>query len=141
MISCAHGGWYTDDVIFEPLAEYFVENHLFDQLKFLCERGIRFSIEDMLSCIKTEKEDHGTVDVKTVQKIDVNNYMAGRSYWQLGKIEKCRKRALNQLDRFLNYLVRIQAPTEYQNIILEIQKSVFNLTIKARDFKQIKFKL
>ena len=25
LISCAHGGWYTDDVIFEPLAEHFVE--------------------------------------------------------------------------------------------------------------------
>ena len=24
LISCAHGGWYQDDVIFEPLAEHFV---------------------------------------------------------------------------------------------------------------------
>ena len=30
LISCAHGGWYQDDVIFEPLAEHFVANHLFD---------------------------------------------------------------------------------------------------------------
>ena len=42
LISCAHGGWYQDDVIFEPLAEHFVANHLFDELRFLCERGIRF---------------------------------------------------------------------------------------------------
>ena len=41
LISCAHGGWYQDDVIFEPLAEHFVANHLFDELRFLCERGIR----------------------------------------------------------------------------------------------------
>ena len=27
LISCAHGGWYQDDVIFEPLAEHFVANH------------------------------------------------------------------------------------------------------------------
>ena len=48
LISCAHGGWYQDDVIFEPLAEHFVAHHLFDELRFLCERGIRFSVEDML---------------------------------------------------------------------------------------------
>lgn len=68
LISCAHGGWYTDDVIFEPLAEHFVENHLFDELRFLCERSIRFSIEDMLFCIKTEKEEHSALNVKTVPK-------------------------------------------------------------------------
>ena len=44
LISCAHGGWYQDDVIFEPLAEHFVANHLFDELRFLCERGIRTSV-------------------------------------------------------------------------------------------------
>ena len=54
LISCAHGGWYQDSVIFEPLAEHFVENKLFDELRFLCERGIRFSVEDMLSIIRTE---------------------------------------------------------------------------------------
>lgn len=72
LISCAHGGWYTDDVIFEPLAEHFVENHLFDELRFLCERGIRFSIEDMLFCIKTEKEEHSALDVKTIQNINAD---------------------------------------------------------------------
>ncbi len=33
LISCAHGGWYQDDVIFEPLAEHFVANRLFDELR------------------------------------------------------------------------------------------------------------
>ena len=51
LIFCDHSGWYQDDVVFEPLAEHFVENHLFDELRFLCERGIRFSVEDMLSAI------------------------------------------------------------------------------------------
>lgn len=141
LISCAHGGWYTDDVIFEPLAEHFVENHLFDELRFLCERGIRFSIEDMLSCIKTEKEEHRALDVKTVQKINVNDYMAGQDYWQLGEIAKYRTQAFSQLDRYLKYLTRIQASQEYINTISEIEKRVFDLTIKAKDLKQIKFKL
>ena len=64
LISCAHGGWYQDDVIFEPLAEHFVANHLFDELRFLCERGIRFSAEDMLSTIQSEKEEHGSLDMR-----------------------------------------------------------------------------
>ena len=129
LISCAHGGWYTDDVLFEPLAEHFVENHLFDELRFLCERGIRFSIEDMLFCVKTEKEEHSALDV------------AGQDYWQLGEIAKYRTRALSQLDRYLKYLTRIQASQEYINTISEIEKRVFDLTIKAKDLKQIKFKL
>lgn len=67
LISCAHGGWYQDDVIFEPLAEHFVANHLFDELRFLCERGIRFSAEDMLSTIQSEKEEHGSLDIETIR--------------------------------------------------------------------------
>ena len=85
LISCAHGGWYQDDVIFEPLAEHFVANHLFDELRFLCERGIRFSAEDMLATIKSEKEEHGALDIETIRSIDVPSYVSGRSYSHLGK--------------------------------------------------------
>lgn len=85
LISCAHGGWYQDDVIFEPLAEHFVANHLFDELRFLCERGIRFSAEDMLATIKSEKEEHGTLDIETIRSIDVPSYVSGRSYSHLGE--------------------------------------------------------
>ena len=76
LISCAHGGWYQDDVIFEPLAEHFVANHLFDELRFLCERGIRFSAEDMLATIKSEKEEHGALDIETIRSIDVPSYVS-----------------------------------------------------------------
>ena len=77
----------------------------------------------------------------TVHKINVNDYMAGQDYWQLGEIAKYRTRALSQLDRYLKYLTRIQASQEYINTISEIEKRVFDLTIKAKDLKQIKFKL
>ena len=100
LISCAHGGWYQDDVIFEPLAEHFVANHLFDELRFLCERGIRFSAEDMLATIKSEKEEHGTLDIETIRSIDVPSYVSGRSYSHLGEIAKYRKRALDQIIRY-----------------------------------------
>ena len=110
LISCAHGGWYQDDVIFEPLAEHFVANHLFDELRFLCERGIRFSVEDMLSAIKSEKEEHGSPDPEMIQAIDVPSYVAGPNYSGLGEIAKYRKRALDQIIRYTGYLKQIDAP-------------------------------
>ena len=83
LISCAHGGWYQDDVIFEPLAEHFVANP-----------------EDMLATIKSEKEEHGALDIETIRSIDVPSYVSGRSYSHLGEIAKYRKRALDQIIRY-----------------------------------------
>ena len=141
LISCAHGGWYQDSVIFEPLAEYFVGNHLFDELRFLCERGIRFSVEDMLSTIKSEKEEHGALDIKTIRNIDVPSYVAGRSYSHSGEIAKYRKRALDQIIRYTGYLELIQAPAEYLEQVTVLQKSVSDLTIKTKDLKPFRFRL
>ena len=56
-----------------------------DELRFLCERGIRFSVEDMLSIIRTEKKEGVGLDIQAVQKIDVEKYIAGRNYSQQGK--------------------------------------------------------
>lgn len=141
LISCAHGGWYQDDVIFEPLAEHFVDNHLFDELRFLCERGIRFSVEDMLSAIKSEKEEHGAIDIETIRDIDVPNYVAGRSYSRLGEIAKYRRRALDQIIRYTGYLEQIHAPAEYLELVKCLQTSVADLTTKAKDLKPFRFRL
>lgn len=140
LISCAHGGWYQDGVIFEPLAEHFVENKLFDELRFLCERGIRFSVEDMLSIIRTEKKEGVGLDIQAVQKIDVEKYIAGRNYSQQGEIAKYRKRALEQIARYIGYLERIYAPTDYLGLVQKLQKSVADLTVKAKDLKQFHFR-
>ena len=141
LISCAHGGWYQDDVIFEPLAEHFVANHLFDELRFLCERGIRFSAEDMLSTIQSEKEEHGSLDIETIRNIDVPSYVAGRSYSHLGEIAKYRKRALDQIIRYIGYLEQIHAPAEYLEQVKFLQKIVEDLTIKTKDLKPFRFRL
>lgn len=141
LISCAHGGWYQDDVIFEPLAEHFVKDHLFNELRFLCERGIRFSVEDMLSTIKSEKEEQETLDMEAVQHIDVVSYMAGRNYSRLGEIAKYRKRALDQIVRYIGYLERSHAPGEYLELVRGLQKSVADLTVKAKDLKAFRFRL
>ena len=141
LISCAHGGWYKYDVIFEPLAEHFAENGLFDELRFLCERGIRFSVEDMLSAIKSEKEEHGTLDIETIRDIDVASYVMSPNYSQLGEIAKYRKRALDQIARYIGYLEQIHASKEYLEFVQCLQKDVAELTVKAKDLKQFRFKL
>ena len=141
LISCAHGGWYKDDVIFEPLAEHFAENGLFDELRFLCERGIRFSVEDMLSAIKSEKEEHGTLDIETIRDIDVASYVMSPNYSQLGEIAKYRKRALDQIARYIGYLEQIHASKEYLEFVQCLQKDVAELTVKAKDLKQFRFRL
>ena len=141
LISCAHGGWYQDDVIFEPLAEHFVANHLFDELRFLCERGIRFSVEDMLATIKSEKEEHGVLDIEIIKNIDVPSYVAGRSYSNLGEIAKYRKRALYQVIRYIGYLDKVHAPAEYLEQVNILQKRVADLSIKTNDLKPFRFRL
>ena len=141
LISCAHGGWYQDDVIFEPLAEHFVANRLFYELRFLCERGIRFSVEDMLATIKSEKVEHGILDIETIRSIDVPSYVSGPSYSHLGEIAKYRKRTLDQIMRYSGYLEQIQAPAAYWEQLKTLQKSVSELTIKTKDLKPFRFKL
>lgn len=141
LISCAHGGWYQDDVIFEPLAEHFVANRLFSELRFLCERGIRFSVEDMLATIKSEKVEHGVLDIETIRSIDVPSYVSSPSYSHFGEIAKYRKRTLDQIMRYSGYLEQIQAPAEYWEQIKALQKSVSELTIKAKDLKPFRFRL
>ena len=141
LISCDHGRWYQDDVIFEPLAEHFVDNCLFDELRFLCERGIRFSVEDMLSAIKSEKEECGVLDIETIQDINVLSYVAGHDYSRLGEIAKHRKRALDQTLRYIGYLEQIHAPVEYLEQVKDLQKSIVDLTTKTKDLKQFRFRL
>ena len=139
LISCAHGGWYQDDVLFEPLAIHFVKNHLFDELRFLCEYDIRHSVKNLLSTIKSEKEEHKTLDITAVQCINVEVYMAGRGYSQLGEIAKYRKKSLDQIIRYIGYLEQIQAPVEYFEMVRDLQKKVVDLSVKPKDLKQISY--
>ena len=141
LISCAHGGWYQDDVIFEPLAEHFVANRLFYELRFLCERGIRFSAEDMQTTIKSEIVEHGALDIETIRAVDVPSYVSGPSYSHLGEIAKYRKRTLDQIIRYSGYLEQILAPAEYWEQVKALQKSVSELTIKTTDLKLFRFRL
>ena len=70
---------------------------------FYVKHDIRHSVKNLLSIIKSEKE-HKTLNIATVQRINVEVYMAGRGYSQLGEIAKYRKKSLDQIIRYIGYL-------------------------------------
>ena len=140
LISCAHGGWYQDDVIFEPLAEHFVANHLFDELRFLSERGIRFSAEDMLSTIKSEKEEHGSLDIETI-RTSMFQAMCQAAVIPIWGNRKIQETGAGSDYPLSGYLEQIHAPAEYLEQVNVLQKSVSDLTIKAKDLKPFRFRL
>jgi len=67
--------------------------------------------------------------------------VSGRSYSHLGEIAKYRKRALDQIIRYIGYLEQIHAPAEYLEQVKDLQKSVSDLTIKTKDLKPFRFRL
>lgn len=141
LISCAHSGWYKDSVFFEPLAEHFVDSNLFEQLRFLCERGIRFEVENMLSVIRFEQEEQHYIDISRIKAFDLESYASSRGYNRLGEIAKYRKRALDRTIRYMTYLERINAPSEYIELVQELQEKIINLNVKKSNLKKFKFKL
>ena len=80
------------------------------------------------------------LDIQAVQEIDVEKYIAGRNYSQQGEIAKYRKRALEQIARYIGYLEKIHAPMDYLGLVQKLQKSVADLTVKAKDLKQFCFR-
>ena len=79
--------------------------------------------------------------VTAVQCINVEVYVAGRGYSQLGEIAKYRKKSLDQIIRYIGYLEQIQAPVEYFEMVRDLQKKVVDLSVKPKDLKQICFRL
>lgn len=136
LISCAQSGWYRDSVFFEPLAEHFVENKLLEQLRVLCERGIKSEIKSMLMVMKFEQEESHYVDISGVKAFDLESYASSKGYNQLGEIAKYRKRAMDKIIRYRNYLERVNAPSEYIKRIQELNEHVMDVTVKKSDLKK-----
>ena len=141
LISCAHSGWYKDSVFFEPLAEHFVDNNLFEQLRFLCERGIRFEVENMLSVMRFEQEEQHYIDILRIKAFDLESYASSRGYDPLGEIDKYRRRALDKIIRYMTYLEGVNAPSEYNKLVQELQESIIDLNVKKSNLKKFKYKL
>ena len=128
-------------MFFEPLAEHFVDNYLFEHLKFLCERGIRFEVENMLSVMRFEHEEQHYIDILRIKAVDLEDYASSRSYDRLAEIAKYRRRALDKIIRYMTYLERINAPLEYKELVQELQENVIDLNVKKSDLNKFKYKL
>ena len=137
LISCAHGGWYKESEFFEPLADFFVKERELECLQILCERKIRFEIEDMMKLIKYEKDDGIIITQDMILKYGMENCDSKIS---AAGIINCRRRALDRLGNYIGYLERINMDSDYLERIKMIKNKVTDLTVKKSDLKYIKNK-
>lgn len=115
-ISCAHGGWFPYDEFTKPLAEYLKKENLISHLKFLCEKEIRFKIEDLISTIKTAYEHFSTLNLVEVLSFDIKSYRnKGGAYNTIGEIMRWLAISLKLLD---NYIVLLKTTTETQYLTM-----------------------
>ena len=56
-------------------------------------------------------------------------------------VSQKEKRALDQIIRYMGYLEQVHAPVEYLEQVKDLQKSVADLTTKAKDLKPFRFRL
>ncbi len=59
--------------------------------------------------------------------------MAGRSYSQLGELVKYRKKSLEQIVRYIEYLEQIQALVEYLKAVQNLQKSYCSVPFTQKE--------
>lgn len=141
LISCAHGRWFPYNEFTKPLAEYFIKENLISHLKFLCEREIRFKIEDLLRVIKTAYEHSPTLNLTEVLSFDLKSYAnKGSNYNPIGEIMRWRGNLLKLLDNYIE-LLKTTIETEYLTMIENIREKVNVLTITKSELKNIKNKI
>ncbi len=140
LISCAHGGWFSYEDFTKPLAEYFIKHNELLLLKVLCERDIRFKIEDTLKCLKRVKEDYPEITTEQMVSFNSKEYQKTNSYHPIGDLSNWRKKSLSLLNRYIE-LLKLTNDTDYLKMIASIHEKTSDLTIKKSDLKHIKHKL
>lgn len=140
LISCAHGGWFTYEEFEKPLADYFLKENLISCLKFLCERKIRFKIEDTIRSLEYLKEDDSDLSLEEVIHYNKETYCEISKFHSFKSSVEYRKTSLKLLDDYIGILKNTNE-SEYLKVIENIRDKVFNLTIKKSDLKYIKSKI
>jgi len=140
LISCAHGGWFTYEEFTKPLEEYFVKENLVSYLKFLCEREIRFKIENTITCLKELEEDDPKITNDIIIKYDKDLYCDVSRFYSFESTVKYRRKTLDLLDKYILILMKTKEK-DYLKIIENIREKVYNLSIKKADLKYIKHKI
>jgi hypothetical protein len=141
LISVAHQGWFEEDGFLVPLAKYFVKENELDWLKFLCERKVRFNIEDTLNCLKNALEKYPDKKIfeilSKVNLLDLEKYKKGKLYNCIGELKRHYIKTLNKFDQYIGFLEQMDC-NEYLEQIKRLKTKTENLTIKLNDLKNIK---
>lgn len=140
LISCAHGGWFSYEDFTKPLAEYFIKHNELLLVKVLCERDIRFKIEDTLKCLKRVKEDYPKMTTEEIVSFNLKEYQSANSYHPVDDLSDWRAKSLLVLNRYIE-LLKLTDDVDYLEKISSINEKTSKLTIKKSDLKHIKHKL
>ena len=140
LVSCAHGGWFSESEFFEPLAIHFVKERKLDYLKFLCERKIRFLIEDTLSILRLLKEDQPDYTLDDILAVDIEAYKQQKIYDCISEVAKYRLRVLERLEAYIVLIEQLEKG-EYLHNLHILSRKVYNLEMKKKDLLFIKNKM
>jgi hypothetical protein len=151
LISVAHGGWFSAEEYLEPLAAHFVREREAGFLRFLCERDIRFKIEDLLFLMKYYAEDVSSwdevlaIEVRhSVVDIVVHYTMSQTpSSEATEEVAKARYEALRNLDRYIGYweLLGNAGDPAYLRTVRELREKTAALAVRKKDLSVIKYRL
>lgn len=140
LISCAHGGWYSYEEFNEPLALYFVKQNEILALKVLCERGIRFTVEDMQKVLVRAVEEFSTITKEEMIKFNLDLYLESKVYHPVGEVVKYRAKALYLIDNLIRYTKEVNE-LEYLEQLELLRSKVYLLEVKKSDLKYFKHRL
>jgi tRNA(Ile)-lysidine synthase TilS/MesJ len=143
-VSVAHQGWFTEDDFLVPLAEYFVKEKELDWLRFLCEKRLRFDVEDTLRCFKLVLKNYPDKKpfeiLSEVKSFDLAEYKKAKLYDYIGELKMWYIKALNKFDQYIGFLEQMDF-YEYLEQIKALKNKTENFTVKLSDLKIIKIKM
>ena len=131
---------YVKDEITKPFAEYFIKNNDLICLKVLCEKEIRFKIEDTLKCVKNVKEDYLKTTTEEMISYNLEDYQKTKSYHLIGKLSSWSEKILLLLNRYIG-LLKLTNDYNYIKMIEDLNEKTQKLTVKKSDLKHIRQKL
>ena len=140
LISCAHGRWFPYEEFTKPLAKHFIKKKELLLFKFLCEREIRFKIEDTIKCLKHIREDYPEITDKEIVSYNLEEYLKIKSYHPIGELYTWKEKSISLLNRYIE-LIKETNDKEYLVQIEVLKEKTQKLTIKKSDLKHIKHKL
>jgi hypothetical protein len=144
LISVAHQGWFSEDKYLVPLAKYFVRTNEVDWLKYLCEKTVRYNIENVLSCLKFQLENYPNKNISEIlleiESFDLEKNAMEKIYNSTAELKKYYIKAMDKFKQYIEFLEQMNCD-KYLEEIRKLQNKTKNMTIKLSDMKTIKMRL